>query len=68
MRPISAGCADIYSAALACQWIDITSVPDGAYTLRVVTNPRNHVSELRYDNNSAEVQVVISGDSVTLAP
>lgn len=65
---ISAGCADIYSSALACQWIDVTAVPDGVYTLRVITNPRNHVRELRYDNNAAEVTVRIQGDVVTLMP
>ncbi len=35
---ISMGCGDIYSSGLSCQWIDITDVPDGRYTLVVRTN------------------------------
>ena len=35
---ISAGCGDIYGAGLSCQWIDITTVPDGDYTMVVRTN------------------------------
>ena len=29
---ISAGCSDIYAETVACQWVDITDVPDGNYT------------------------------------
>src|SRR6185436_14436252 len=34
---ITAGCSDIYSTGLPCQYIDLTdaNVPDGDYTLRV---------------------------------
>ena len=35
---ISAGCGDIYGANLSCQWIDLTTVPDGDYTMVVRTN------------------------------
>ena len=63
---ISAGCADIYHAALDCQWIDVTSIPDGTYLLRVTTNPHNNVYELDHTNNTAEILVEISGDTVTM--
>lgn len=53
---ISAQCSDIYSSGLACQWVDVTGVPDGTYTLVVRTNWEgaadglgNH--ELDYNNN-----------------
>ncbi len=35
---ISHGCGDIYDASLTCQWIDITDVDTGQYTLVVRTN------------------------------
>lgn len=35
---ISAGCGDIYSSGLQCQWIDITDLEAGLYTLVVRTN------------------------------
>ena len=55
---ISAGCADEYSSGLSCQWIDITDVPDGKYTLVVKVNwdqspdKLGHV-ETDYSNNVA---------------
>lgn len=35
---ISAGCGDIYSSGLSCQWIDVTGVEDGTYFLVVRAN------------------------------
>lgn len=35
---ISAGCGDIYSSGLSCQWIDVTEVEDGTYFLIVRAN------------------------------
>lgn len=35
---ISAGCGDIYSSGLSCQWIDVTEVADGTYFLIVRAN------------------------------
>lgn len=57
---ISASCADIYGAGLACQWIDITNVPAGRYTLVVRVNwdetpDKNGRVEQRFDNNVASV-------------
>ncbi len=53
---ITAGCADSYSSGLSCQWIDITDVPSGNYTLVVQVNwdhspDKLGYVELRYDNN-----------------
>ena len=53
---ISAGCGDIYGAGLSCQWIDITTVPDGDYTMVVRTNWDQDPDaagnvELTYENN-----------------
>ncbi len=50
---------------LDCQWIDITDVPAGTYTLRVAVNPPAAgtavppLVETDYTNNVTEVEVVI---------
>jgi PKD repeat protein len=57
---ITAGCGDIYSSSLACQWVDVTDIPAGTYTLVMRTNwdqspDANGSYELSYDNNWAAV-------------
>ncbi len=54
---ITRGWADVYSRYLPCQWIDITDVPAGTYTLRVVVNPLHTLPESNYDNNTFTVLV-----------
>jgi hypothetical protein len=39
---ITVGWADVYDRSLACQWIDVTTVPSGTYTLEVEIDP-NHM-------------------------
>jgi hypothetical protein len=49
---ISSMCGDIYSSGLACQWVDITDVPEGQYTLVVRTNWDNSPDGLgRYETD-----------------
>ncbi|MFN0030702.1 MAG: MopE-related protein [Flavobacteriales bacterium] len=65
---ITAGCADIYSSGLDCQWIDITSVPAGSYYLVVRTNWDQSPDalgnyELNYENNIAFVCVSFGRDA-----
>ena len=56
---ISAGCGDIYSSGLSCQWIDVTDVEDGTYYL--VVRAAEFIpdalgrEEMDYDNNHAAV-------------
>jgi len=60
---ITAGWADIYSYNLDGQWIDITGVPAGTYTLRVTVNDARTIIETNYDDNVAVVSnVVIDGE------
>lgn len=65
---ISAGCGDIYGAGLDCQWVDMTTVEDGFYTLVVRVNwdqtpdALGH-QENGYDNNWAQVCVEITRDT-----
>jgi Lysyl oxidase len=62
---ISRGYADVYGSYLPCQWIDITDVPAGTYTLRIALNtppPGTSlpiINESNYGNNIAEVEVEI---------
>jgi hypothetical protein len=56
---ISRGWADDYYPNLPCQWIDVTDVPPGNYTLRVALNTEHRFAESDYTNNSAEVPVTI---------
>jgi hypothetical protein len=62
---LSLGWSDTYEASLDCQWIDITDVPPGQYTLRMEVNlpPPNKshstLVERRYDNNTLELPVII---------
>lgn len=61
---ISAGCIDIYDENLACQWIDITDIPDGNYTFVTRVNWDNSpdaLGQLERDsiNNWAQVCIQI---------
>lgn len=62
---LSLGWSDTYFAQLDCQWIDVTDVPLGAYTLRMEVNipppGKAHAAlvERRYDNNALEIPVVV---------
>lgn len=54
---ISRGWEDVYGGGLACQWIDVTDVPPGTYTVRVSINPTQQLPEMSYDNNVVEFNV-----------
>jgi len=62
---ITAGCGDIYTSSLDCQWIDITDIDTGLYTFVVRVNWDNspdalgHV-ELNHYNNWAQICVRLS--------
>lgn len=50
---ITAGCGDIYSSGLSCQWVDVTDVPDGQYRLVVRVNWDYDPDALgRYETNT----------------
>ena len=57
---ISVGCGDLYGARLDCQWLDVSLVPDGKYTLRVHVNPFHNPPESDYTNNVAECSIILS--------
>ena len=56
---IQRGWADVYSARLDCQWLDVTDVPAGRYRLVVRINPERILQEVTYDNNEASTELDI---------
>jgi hypothetical protein len=56
---ISPGWTDVYGHALWCQWIDITGLPSGNYTLRMTINPAHRLPESDYTNNVFTTQVTL---------
>jgi hypothetical protein len=56
---IGAGWADSYPNFLPCQWIDITGLTPGAYTLRIRINPDMAFEETDYSNNQLDIPVNI---------
>ena len=57
---ISVGWADIYDSGLPCQWVDITGVEAGDYTLRFIINGEQVVDEATFDNNILDLPVTIT--------
>jgi hypothetical protein len=56
---ITAGWEDIYPKNLDCQWLDITGLAGGTYTLKITVNPVRVFEEANYGNNVASVTVTI---------
>ena len=56
---IQAGWSDVYGATLACQYVDVTTVPPGQYALEVHINPLNRIVESNSSNNIALVPVFV---------
>jgi hypothetical protein len=54
---ITRGWADVYSRYLPCQWIDVTGLPSGTYTLHIVVNPLRTITESNYNNNDFSTTV-----------
>lgn len=48
---ITAGWADVYQRFLDCQWVDITGVPSGTYTLEIEVNPDGLLPDSDLTNN-----------------
>jgi hypothetical protein len=61
VQGIQAGWADVYDKAVPCQWIDITGIPGGTYTLELVIDPNNHIAEENEGNNVTRLPVSIPG-------
>ena len=58
---ISPGKGDFYNAQLADQWLDVTDVTPGDYTLRATVNPFGTILETTTDDNVLEVTRTVPG-------
>jgi Subtilase family/Lysyl oxidase/Calx-beta domain/Ca-dependent carbohydrate-binding module xylan-binding len=67
IQGLSAGYSDVYSASLDGQWIDITNVPNGTYSLEMTADPDNRILEIDESNNVASISVTIQNGSVSAA-
>jgi hypothetical protein len=65
---LSRGWGDTYPTTLPDQAIDITGLADGTYTVRVTADIAGAVVESNDANNTASMQVTITGDTVTTDP
>jgi hypothetical protein len=54
---LSVGWGDVYGAETSCQYLDITDLPEGTYTLEVAINPDGVISESNYANNVGQIPV-----------
>jgi hypothetical protein len=57
VQGLSVGWADVYSANLPDQWIDITDVPSGQYWLEAVVDPENSILESNETNNATRILI-----------
>jgi hypothetical protein len=48
---LSRGWADVYDIDVACQWLDVTDVAPGMYTLRIIVNPEGNLPDSDTTNN-----------------
>lgn len=54
---LSVGWEDIYSHNLDCQWVDVTGLPSGDYTLTVKVNAEQRLDEWGPGENDASIPV-----------
>ena len=62
---LSPGWADVYTAALPGQFVDVTSVPDGSYCFISHVDPGNKLAESSDADNTATQAIELTGDSVS---
>jgi hypothetical protein len=53
------GWVDLYTGAVSGQWLDITELAPGVYTLELEVNPGRVIAESDYSNNKAQVSVTV---------
>jgi hypothetical protein len=54
---LAPGWEDIYGSSLNCQWLDVTGVPGGDYSLKITVNASRIFPESDFNNNSALIPV-----------
>lgn len=56
---LTRGWEDLYDKSLDCQWLDITGIKPGVYTMRATVNGNRRLKESNLRNNSFTVRVNI---------
>lgn len=59
---INPGWGDLYFGTIDCQWVDITDVASGDYSLEISINKDHVLFESNYDNNIVAVPISIPAD------
>jgi len=59
VQGLTHGWADLYDPDLDCQWLDVTGLPNGQYTLRLTVDPTNAYAEDNENNNVTTRLVVL---------
>jgi hypothetical protein len=65
---IQRGWQDVYGSDLDCQWVDVTDVPPGNYSLRVEVNTDHTLNERDYGNNVTTVPITVTPDDSDADP
>ncbi len=58
-QSINPGWTDYYAAPLFDQWIDVTELPSGSYSVEIVVDPDDLILEMDETNNSVSFPVEI---------
>jgi hypothetical protein len=68
IQGLSAGYADVYTAELPEQWVDIGTapLPNGQYAILSVADPLNHIKETNESNNAGERFFTVTNGVITL--
>lgn len=61
---ISPGWSDVYVSSIPCQWLDVTDVPDGRYTLRIEVDSLGIVEQDDVLPDTVSVRVRLADDRV----
>ncbi len=62
---IQRGWSDVYHSRLPCQFIDVTDLAAGAYTLRVEINTGGTLEELDMSNNRIDIPIELGSAALT---
>jgi hypothetical protein len=68
LQGMSAGWADVYTAILPDQWIDLgtSKLANGQYAILSVADPMNHIRETNEQNNAAEAFFTMTNGHITI--
>jgi hypothetical protein len=68
LQGLSAGWADVYTAVLPDQWVNLGTTPleNGQYAILSVADPMNHLKETNEQNNAAEAFFTMTNGHITL--